>query len=181
MGIWLLGIHEGFFFRGGGGGGRIFLYNFTCSWCRLDYSYIVKILRTWIELFKFQVTLETLISNLLGFFSHEHGIQTRSTSIWIKIRVSLLISKFIVNTKKKPTNYWFHMHRVCIRSSISSKWSIILMLSFLANAKALAGDSWHVDRREEGKLQQNTQNKRTASNIPVILEGIEYKILFTMT
>lgn len=113
MGIWLLGIHEGFFFEGGGWGGRIFLYNFTCSWCRLDYSYIVKILRTWIELFKFQVTLETLISNLLGFFSHEHGIQTRSTSIWIKIRVSLLISQFIVNTKKKP-NYWFHMHRVCI-------------------------------------------------------------------
>lgn len=94
MGIWLFGF---FFFEGGG---RIFLYNFTCSWCRLDYSYIVKILRTWIELFKFQVTLETLISNLLGFFSHEHGIQTRSTSIWIKIRVSLLISQFIVNTKK---------------------------------------------------------------------------------
>lgn len=90
------------FFSGGGVGGRIFLYNFTCSWCRLDYSYIVKILRTWIELFKFQVTLETLISNLLGFFSHEHGIQTRSTSIWIKIRVSLLISQFIVNTKKTP-------------------------------------------------------------------------------
>lgn len=89
-----------FFSRGGDGGGRIFLYNFTCSWCRLDYSYIVKILRTWIELFKFQVTLETLISNLLGFFSHEHGIQTRGTSIWIKIRVSLLISQFIVNTKK---------------------------------------------------------------------------------
>lgn len=101
MGIWLLGIHEGFFFPRGGGG-RIFLYNFTCSWCRLDYSYIVKILRTWIELFKFQVTLETLISNLLGFFSHEHGIQTRSTSIWIKTRVSLLISQFIVNTKKNP-------------------------------------------------------------------------------
>lgn len=100
MGIWLLGIHEGFFFEGVGWG-RIFLYNFTCSWCRLDYSYIVKIPRTWIELFKFQVTLETLISNLLGFFSHEHGIQTRSTSIWIKIRVSLLISQFIVNTKKK--------------------------------------------------------------------------------
>lgn len=175
MGIWLFGF---FFFEGGG---RIFLYNFTCSWCRLDYSYIVKILRTWIELFKFQVTLETLISNLLGFFSHEHGIQTRSTSIWIKIRVSLLISQFIVNTKKNTTNYWFHMHRVCIRSSISSKWSIILMLSFLANAKALAGDSWHVDRREEGKLQQNKQNKRTASNIPVILEGLEYKILFTMS
>lgn len=101
MGIWLLGINEGFFFEGGGWGGRIFLYNFTCSWCRLDYSYIVKILRTWIELFKFQVTLETLISNLLGFFCHEHGIQTRSTSIWIKIRVSLLIFQFIVNTKKK--------------------------------------------------------------------------------
>lgn len=180
MGIWLLGIHEGFFFEGVGWG-RIFLYNFTCSWCRLDYSYIVKIPRTWIELFKFQVTLETLISNLLGFFSHEHGIQTRSTSIWIKIRVSLLISQFIVNTKKNTTNYWFHMHRVCIRSSIFSKWSIILMLSFLANAIALAGDSWHVDRREDGKLQQNKQNKRTASKFTVILEGIEYEILFTGT
>lgn len=58
---------------------------------------------------------------------------------------------------------------------------IVEYLSFLANAIALAGDSWHVDRREEGKLQQNKQNKRTASNIPVILEGLEYKILFTGT
>lgn len=93
MGIWPLGIHahEGFFFEGMGGWGEYsYIIIFACSWCRLDYSYIVKILRTWIELFKFQVTLETLISNLLGFFSHEHGIQTRSTSIWIKIRVSLL-------------------------------------------------------------------------------------------
>lgn len=169
MGIWPLGIHahEGFFFEGMGGWGEYsYIIIFACSWCRLDYSYIVKILRTWIELFKFQVTLETLISNLLGFFSHEHGIQTRSTSIWIKIRVSLLNYIPIHRKyKKKPHNYWFHMHRVCIRSSIFSKWSIILMLSFLANAKALAGDSWHVDRREEGKLQQNKQNKRTASKI----------------
>lgn len=46
MGIWFLGIYvyEGFFFEGMGGWGEYFyIIIFVCFWCRLDYSYIVKI------------------------------------------------------------------------------------------------------------------------------------------